>query len=319
MRMRKINFDIRKYGIFLALFFLALFFCIASDKFLTYRNLINIARQVSVIGICATGMSFIIISGSVDVGVGSALGLAAVLGAYLMNAGIPTWIAIFLVLLDGCLIGTINGFLICNIGMHPMIGTMGMQTLLRGVVYLITSGMPIYGISEEVLVLGQGYLGVIPVPVVIMTIMFVIGFIVLNKTNFGRVLYGTGGNAEASRLSGINVKWAKYRAFIISGAMVALAGLILAARVNSGQPNAGERYEADVIPACVLGGVSLRGGEGNLLGVIAGVLIMGILSNGMILLNINEYWQWTIKGIVLLLAVAFDRLSQFSHKHTIKV
>ncbi len=313
------RFDIRKYGIFLALLLLCLFFCFASDKFLTSRNIINIMRQVSVIGICATGMSFIIISGNVDVGIGSALGLAAVLGAYLMSIGVPTWLAVVIVLADGCLVGAVNAFLICNVGMHPMIGTMGMQIMLRGIVYLITSGMPIYGIDERVLVLGQGYVGAIPVPVIIMCVIFAIGFVVLGRTNFGRVLYATGGNAEASRLSGIGVNWAKYRAFLISGAMVALAGLILAARVNSGQPNAGERYESDVIPACVLGGVSLRGGEGSLLGVIAGVLIMGVLSNGMILLNVNEYWQWTIKGAVLLLAVAFDRLSQISRDKPVGV
>lgn len=310
MKLKK--FDIRKYGIYIALLLVVLFFCFASDKFLTPRNLINVARQVSVIGICATGMSFVIISGSIDVGVGSALGLSAVLFAWQMTHGVHYLLALCGSLAGGVVVGFINGFLICNIGMHPMIGTMGMQIFLRGVIYLITSGMPIYGIDERILVLGQGYVGAIPVPVIIMVVIFIIGFIVLNKTNFGRVLYATGGNAEASRLSGVNVRAAKYKAYIVSGIMTAVAGLILAARVNSGQPNAGERYESDVIPACVLGGISLRGGEGSLIGVVAGVLIMGVLTNGMTLLNVNEYWQWTIKGLVLLFAVSFDRLSQIS-------
>lgn len=313
------NFDFRNYAIFIALALLILVFSIASDKFLSSRNIINIARQVSIIGICATGMSFVIISGSIDVGIGSALGLSAVLSAYLMSAGVPTYIAAALTVIDGALIGMINGFLICNIGMHPMIGTMGMQIFLRGVILLITNGMPIYGIAPSILVLGQGYIGSIPVPVLIMVVIFIIGFVILNKSNFGRILYATGGNSEASRLSGINVKKEKYKAFIISGVMVALAGLILVARVNSGQPNAGERYESDVIPACVLGGVSLRGGEGSLIGVVAGVLIMGVLSNGMILLNVNEYWQWTVKGLVLLVAVSIDRLSQMSKDRSITV
>lgn len=316
--MKQKRFDVRKYGIYMALLIVVIFFCFASDKFLSPRNIINIARQVSVIGICATGMSFVIISGNIDVGVGSALGLSAVLSAFLMTHGVNYIFAACGSILGGIIVGTINAFLICNIGMHPMIGTMGMQIFLRGVIYLITSGMPIYGIDERILFLGQGYVGAIPVPVLIMVFTFIVGFIVLNKSCFGRVLYATGGNSEASRLSGINVRLAKYKAYITSGIMTAIAGLILAARVNSGQPNAGERYESDVIPACVLGGISLRGGEGSLVGVVAGVLIMGVLTNGMTLLNVNEYWQWTIKGLVLLFAVSFDRFSQISKDKPIK-
>lgn len=315
----KAHFDWRKYGVMIALVVLVIFFSLASNKFMTVPNIINILRQVSMIGICAVGMSFVIVSGSVDVGIGSAIGLSAVLGATLMSKGLPTWVVVIIVLLDGCLVGVINGILICDIGMHPMIGTMGMQIFLRGVIYLITAGMPIYGINSNILFMGQGYVGFIPVPVIIMTIVFAIGFYVLNKSVFGRMLYGTGGNSEASRLSGVNVRRIKYTAFILSGVFTAVAGLILLARVNSGQPNAGERYEADIIPACVLGGVSLSGGEGKLSGVLTGVLIMGVLSNGLILLNINEYWQWTIKGGVLLLAVAFDKLSQKSRQKVIFV
>ena len=310
--MKKVNIDIRKYGILIALFGLILYFSFASDKFLTSANIINILRQISMIGICSVGLTFVIVSGSIDVGVGSAIGLASVMGAYLMSLGLPTWLVVVLTILDGCLIGAMNGLLICDIGMHPMIGTMGMQILLRGIIYLITQGMPIYGVNKNILFLGQGYVGAIPVPVIIMVIVFLMGFFILNKSVFGRLLYGTGGNSEAARLSGVNVRWVKYKAFIISGALTAVAGLILLARVNSGQPNAGERYEADIIPACVLGGVSLAGGEGKLTGVLTGVLIMGILSNGMILMNVNEYWQWTIKGGVLLFAVGFDKLSQKS-------
>lgn len=314
MKHKKINLDWKKYGVLIALILLVVFFSFASDKFLTSKNIINILRQVSVIGICAVGMTFIIVSGSVDVSVGSALGLSAVLGASLMLAGLPTWLTVCIVLLDGVMIGIVNGFLICHIGMHPMIGTMGMQILLRGIIYLITQGMPIYGIHTNILFIGQGYVGMIPVPVIIMTTAFVTGYFILNQSVFGRLLYGVGGNAEASRLSGVKVYVTKYKAFIMSGVLTAIAGLILLARVNSGQPNAGERYEADIIPACVLGGISLSGGEGNIGGVLIGVLIMGVLSNGMILMNVNEYWQWTIKGIVLLLAVAFDRLSKKSEQ-----
>jgi len=310
----KWKFDWRKYGVSIALVALIIFFALMSDKFLTQNNIINILRQVSVVGICAVGMAFVIVSGSVDVGIGSALGLAAVAGARFMLAGLPTWLAVCLVIADGCLVGIVNGILICDIGMHPMIGTMGMQIFLRGIIYLITQGMPIYGIHKNILFMGQGYVGIIPVPVIIMAAVFGVGFFILNKSVFGRLLYGVGGNAEASRLSGVKVRLIKYQAFIISGVLTAIAGLILLARVNSGQPNAGERYEADIIPACVLGGVSLSGGEGNIGGVLVGVLIMGVLSNGMILMNVNEYWQWTIKGLVLLFAVAFDRLSQKSRE-----
>lgn len=303
------RFDWRKFGVPIALVALIVFFSVMNPKFLTTPNLINVLRQVAMIGICAVGMTFVIISGSIDIGIGSAIGISSVLGAFLMLQGLPPWVAVCIVIIAGMTIGAMNGVLVCDIGMHPMIGTMGMQIFLRGVVYLITQGMPMYGIDKRILFIGQGYVGPLPVPVIVMAVVFAFGFFVLNRTVFGRYLYGTGGNAEASRLSGIKVRRVKYQAYIISGILTAIAGLILMARVNSGQPNAGERYEADIIPACVLGGVSLSGGEGRLSGVLAGVLIMGVLSNGMILLNINEYWQWVIKGLVLLMAVAFDKLS----------
>ena len=191
-----------------------------------------------------------------------------------------------------------------------MIATLGMMTISRGLAYIITGGLPVYGLPKGFVAIGQGYIGIIPIPVIFMLIIFLIGGFLLNNTYFGRYFYAMGGNQEAARLAGVNVGKLKIATYLISGFLCGIAGLILMFRINSGQPTAGIGMEMDVITAVVLGGVSLSGGEGKITGVFIGCLIIGVLSNGLIIMNIGEYYQLVVKGLVLVLAVSFDKLGQ---------
>lgn len=306
-----LKYYLSKYGLIFALLILIIFFSTASDAFLSSINIFNVLRQVAVIGITAVGMTIVILTGGIDLSVGSVIAVSAVLSAYLMTSlAMNPFLAAAFSLSAGVIIGFFIGFLINKIDIPPLIATLGMMLSLRGVAYVISGGLPIYGLPESYTLLGQGYLWVIPIPVIVMAFAFLFGYILLNKTVFGRHVYGIGGNEEASRLSGVSVEKVIYKVYGIAGFLSATAGLVLLSRVNSGQPNAGNGYEFDVITAVVLGGISITGGVGSIVGVIVGVLIMGVLSNGMILLNVNEYYQWIVKGMVLLAAVGLDRFSK---------
>lgn len=302
-----------QYGIYLALLLLVLFFTATSDVFLTSANLLNVLRQVSIIGICAVGLTFVLLTGGIDLSVGSVIGVSGMTCATLVAAGFPVAIAVAGALAFGFLAGLLAGFIINEAGIPPLITTLGLMTTFRGLSYIIGGGLPVYGVPDALKALGQGYVLGIPVPVILMAITLAVGHLVLTHTRFGREVYGVGGNEEAARLSGVSVKALKYKVYALSGTLAAFAGIVLMARVNSGQPKGGEGYELDIITAVVLGGVSIFGGVGRLSGVLAGVLIMGVLANGMILLNIQEYVQWVVKGAVLLAAVALD---QFIHRKT---
>ncbi len=304
---RKIDWS--RYGIFFALVILIIFFAVSEKSFLKINNIFNILRQVSIVGVCAVGMTFVILTGGMDLSVGSVLGVSAVSASLIMAGGIHPIVAVVVSLAIGALTGFINAFFINKVEIAPIIMTLGMMTILRGVAYIISGGLPVYGVPEGFTFIGQGYITVIPVPVLFMIIAFAVGYFVLNKTVFGRSVYGIGGNQEASRLSGVNVKKVIYKVYMLAGMLYAIAGLILLARVNSGQPKAGDGYEMDVITACVLGGISVSGGEGRMSGVIVGVLLMGTLANGMVILNVPEFWQWVVKGSVLILAVSIDKLA----------
>jgi ribose/xylose/arabinose/galactoside ABC-type transport system permease subunit len=301
-----------QYWIFIALIVLVIAFSLLSDSFLTKVNLLNILRQVSIIGICAVGMTMIILTGGIDLSVGSMIGVAGMACALMLNAGVPPIIAVVGTLGIGLAFGGLTGLMINKIRIPPLIATLGLMTALRGVAYILNDGLPIYGLPESIKFIGQGWVLGVPFPVILMIAVFIFGYILLNKTAFGRHLYGTGGNEEASRLSGVNVERLKTKVYLIGFFLSTFAGIVLMARVNSGQPRGGTGYEMDIITAVVLGGVSIMGGSGRLTGVIAGVMIMGVLSNGMILLNIDEYVQWVVKGMVLLTAVGLDQLT--SHK-----
>lgn len=298
---------IKSKAIWLALLFLVIGFTIANPRFLSSNNLFTIARQVSMYGIASIGMTFVILIGGIDLSTGSIITVVNVVCAYLMvNAGLSIPVAIVLSMALAVAIGIFNGALISVIGIPAIIATFASQIIFKGAAYLLSGGVPIYGFDERFKVIGQGYLGVIPVPVIIMIVCFAIGSFILNKTYFGRYFYAVGGNEEASELSGIKVGRTKFLIYALAGFFAGLAGIVMLSRTNSAQPTAGLGYEFDVITCVVLGGVSISGGFGKISGVVAGVLIIGVLTNGMVLMNISTYMQLIVKGIVLILAVGID-------------
>ena len=298
---------IKDKAIFLVLAVMIIFFSLVTKTFLTLDNLFNVARQVSMLGIASIGMIFVILLGGIDLSTGSIITFVNIVTAYMMvKMDISMWPAILLTLMMCILIGLFNGFAVATFNMPALIVTFATQTIFAGVAYMISGGMPISGLPEEFAVIGQGYVGVVPIPVLIMIVAFVLGGVILNKTYFGRYFYALGGNEEAAKLSGIRVKAIKMLVFALSGLFGGIAGIVMLSRTNSGQATEGRGYEFDVITAVVLGGVSLSGGSGRMLNVVAGVLILGVLSNGMVLMNVSSYAQMVIKGIILLLAVGFD-------------
>lgn len=306
---KKIKEILTNYGIIFVLLILVIVFSTLSDRFLMRDNIFNILRQVSIVGIISVGMTLVMLTGGIDLSCGSIVGLSGVGAALMMTDGaMNPVLASVIMLVVGIVLGLANGFFISQLKVPPFIATLGMMTSIRGIAYIITGGLPVFGFNRSFTRLGQGYVGVIPVPVIFMAGAFILGYILLSKTRIGRHIYGVGGNEEASRLSGIQVKKVKFFVYGAAGFMSALAGIVLLARVNSGQPNAGNSYEMDVITGVVLGGVSMSGGQGKIAMVIVGVMIMGILTNGMTMLSINEYIQQFVKGLVLIAAVALDSM-----------
>ena len=305
--MNKVVNLIKGRAIYVALIALFIIFSCLSSDFLTPTNLLNIARQIAVLGVASVGMTYVILIGGIDLSTGSIITFVNIIAAYFMvNSGMNMWLAILISLIASTSIGFLNGFLVANLNIPSLIVTFASQTIFEGFAYIISNGMPIFGFPKSFATIGQGYLGFIPVPVIIMIVVFLIGGFLLNKTYFGRYFYALGGNETASKMAGIRVKRMKYLIFSLSGFFAGIAGIIMLARTNSGQPTAGKGYEFQVITAVALGGVSLSGGSGKLSNVVAGVFIMGILKNGMVLLNVSEYVQMVVEGVILLLAVGFD-------------
>ena len=309
--MKKLVDIIKDRAIYMVLLVMVIFFTIANNRFLTPNNLLNIAKQVSIFGIASVGMTYVILLGGIDLSIGSIISFINIVTAYFMvNLGMNPWISVILSLIISTIIGFINGFIIAEVKMPPLIVTFASQTILAGFAYIICNGRPISRFDEAFLKIGQGYVGAIPVPIIIMVICFIIGAFILVKTYFGRYFYALGGNEEAAELSGIRVKRVKYLVYALSGFFAGIAGIVMLSRANTAQPNAGLGYEFDVITCVVLGGVSVNGGSGKISNVIAGVLIIGCLSNGMILMNVSSYMQMVVKGVILLLAVGFDCIQQ---------
>ena len=309
--MKNLMIVLKRRAIWVFLLLMIVFFSVMSGNFLTMRNLLNVVKQVSIYGIASVGMTYVILLGGIDLATGSIISFINILAAYLMvNMGWNPILAVICSLVASTVIGFLNGIIIAEIKMPALIVTFASQTIFAGIAYIICNGTPISRFPESFLVIGQGYVGLIPVPVIIMIICFAVGAFILVKTYFGRYFYALGGNEEAAELSGIHVKKVKCLVYSLSGLFAGIAGLVMLARANTGQPNAGVGYEFDVITCVVLGGVSVNGGSGKISNVIAGVLIIGVLSNGMVLLNISSYMQMVIKGIILLLAVGSDCIQQ---------
>lgn len=302
------------YGVFFILVIEFLIFSLASKSFLTLGNILSVGRQMSFTGIAAIGMTLIMLTGGIDISVGSMLAMAGVLCAKLSaDVGLPLWIAVVITLLIGALFGLINGAAVTRLHIPALIATLATQTILKGIAYLLTNAVPVKNLSATYKFLGQGYIfGVIPVPLIITVALYVLAWWYLDKTYLGRRVYLSGGNEEAARLSGINTKWTITGTYVFSGVFAAIAGVLMAARLGSGQPSVGSGFEMDVITATVLGGISVNGGKGKVVNVFVGACIMGVLANGMTMLNINQYLQWIINGLVLLFAVTMSNLRKSS-------
>ena len=294
---------------FIGLILLIIVVSILNPSFLDLSNLLNLLRQISINGLIAFGMTFIILTGGIDLSVGSILALSSAFIALMITSGVDPIIALIIGVLIGFVLGAVNGLLVTKGNMAPFIATLATMTIFRGLTLVITDGNPITNLGDSYLfqLFGKGYFIGIPVPAVTMIIVFVIFLIILQKTTFGRHTYAIGGNEVAAKISGIKVNKIKILIYGISGLMSALAGGILTSRLNSAQPTAGTSYELDAIAAVVLGGTSLTGGKGRIVGTLIGVLIIGVLNNGLNLLGVSSFYQQVVKGVVILIAVLIDR------------
>ncbi|CAH0125418.1 ABC transporter permease [Peribacillus sp. YIM B13472] len=299
----------QKFGPLLALVLLFIVITVLNPSFMEPNNILNLLRQTSINALIAFGMTFIILTGGIDLSVGSILALSSALMAGMMVSGLDPILAILVGILLGAIMGVINGILVSKGKMAPFIVTLATMTIFRGLTLVYTDGKPITGIGDSVMfqMLGRGYFLGVPVPAVVMVIAFLILWFLLHKTSFGRKTYAIGGNERASRISGIKVDRVKVAIYGLAGTMAAIAGAILTSRLNSAQPTAGQSYEMDAIAAVVLGGTSLSGGKGRLFGTLVGVLIIGTLNNGMNLLGVSSFYQQVVKGAVILIAVLLDR------------
>ena len=299
------------YGILVALLLMVVVFSFASKNFFRTSTLFTILKQVSITGIVCIGQTMVMLTGGIDLSVGSIAGVSAVTAAiFLKSYNLPIPVTCLLVIALALVYGLLSGIFVTKLNMPPLIATLGMQTSLRGLAYIVTGGLPVYGFTKAFGKFAQGSVAGIPNQVILTIVLFIIFIYALSTTTLGRHLYGVGGNEEASRLSGISVTKVKLMAYGLSGLLAGIAGLVLLSRTSSGQPSAGLNYEMDAITAVVLGGISLSGGEGKLHMVIIGILIMGTLTTGMIMCGIDDYVQQLVKGIVLIVAVAYSEISK---------
>lgn len=304
----------------LALLLMALAMTILSDNFATSDNLFNVLRQTSVNLCISVGMTLVILTGGIDLSVGSILALTGAIAAGLTRDGLELasidtfvgftfWGGCLAALLVGGLLGAMNGCVITRFKVPPFVATLGMMTIARGLTMLYTGGFPITGLGSGFEYVGTGWLLGIPMPVWVAILLICLFAFIMRRTRTGRYIYAIGGNERASLLSGIRTDRIVLLVYTLAGVLSAVAGLLVTARLDSAQPNAGSGYELDAIAAVVIGGASLSGGKGSIWGTVVGALIIGVLNNGLVLLNVSPFWQQVVKGLVILLAVVMDRYS----------
>jgi ribose transport system permease protein len=298
----------RQLGTLAGLLLLCAVLTVASPYFLTLPNLLNVAQQTAINAIIAAGMTFVIISAGIDLSVGSIVALTGVVLGRILSGGHGLMLALAGGLMAGLVCGFLNGVLIAAGRLPPFIATLGMMSIARGIALLYTQGRPISGFPVSLRFLGTGEWLRIPVPILFTAAVYIVGHFLLSRTKLGRYAYAIGGNEQAARLSGVNVRLYKTLVYGLSGFLSALAAVLLTARLNSAQPIAGIMYELDAIAATVIGGTSLMGGEGKLAGTLIGALIMGVLRNGLNLLDVSSFVQQTIIGAVIILAVFLDMM-----------
>jgi ribose transport system permease protein len=291
-----------------ALIVVFVFLSIASPVFLTADNLYNIGVQTSYTAVIAIGVTLVIITAGIDLSVGSVAALSGVVGVVLMaKAGVPVVLAILGGILVGAACGLVNGLLVSVAGLNPFIATLGMLSVARGLVYIPTNAKSVFGVPDSFRLLGQGVIGSIPIPIIVVAVVAVAGYVVLARTKLGRYAYAMGSNREAARLSGIPIRRYLTVVYVISGALAGFGGMIASSQVASGQPNFGIGLELDAIAAAVIGGASLFGGQGTVVGTLIGAFLIALIRNGSVLLDVNIYYQQVIIGVVIWVAVLWDQ------------
>ena len=291
-----------------ALIVVFVFLSVASSDFLSADNLFNIGSQTAVVAVIAIGMTLVIITAGIDLSVGSVAALSGVMGVTLMvSFGLPVPLGILGGILVGAIAGLVNGLLVAVAGLNPFIATLGMLSVARGLTYISTGAVAVFGAPDSFRLLGQGVLGPIPIPILVIVVVTIAGYVVLSRTRLGRYAYAMGSNLEAARLSGIPIKRYLTSVYVIAGALAGLGGMIAASRVNSGQPNYGLGLELDVIAAAVIGGASLFGGQGTVVGTLIGAFLIALIRNGAVLLNVDVFYQSVIIGVVIWIAVFWDQ------------
>ena len=305
---------ISEFSLAIVFLFEVLIFSQLSPFFFSAENLLNVTLQASITAIIAAGMTFVILTAGIDLSVGSLVAFAGVLTTSMLKINLPLYLVFPIAILGGILFGVVSGgiagIFVTKFNITPFIVTLALMTIWRGASFVYTGGRPIWELPDSFSFLGAGRILGIPFPTIIMVIVFVISHIVLTKTKFGRYVCAVGGNLEAARLAGINTNFILTAVYVISGVLSAISGILLASRVNSGQPNAGLMYELDVIAAVVVGGTSLFGGRGTIIGTFIGAMLIAVLKNGLNLLNVGSYIQQIVVGVVILLAVLLDQLRQ---------
>ena len=296
-----------KYISILGLLLICVIIAFVSPRFLTVSNFLNVLTQVSVNAILAIGMTFVILTGGIDLSVGSILAITGAVVATFAKAGGNIIPGIIVALIIGGAIGLFNGIIVSKGKVQAFIVTLATMTIFRGVTYVFTNGDPISGLGDNISFIGNNLVFGIPIPIILIVVVLFIAWYVLNQTRFGRYVYALGGNEDSARLSGINTDKIKTLVYVISGVTAAIGGIIVTSRIGSASPNAGMGFELDAIAAVVLGGTSLAGGEGKVTGTIIGALIIGVLNNGLNLMSVSPFYQLIVKGSVILLAVLLDK------------
>lgn len=300
------------YGSLIGLLLLVVVISVLRPRFISAANLRNVIRIASINGLLAIGMTFVILTGGIDLSVGAVMGCAGMYSAYFAQAakGYPPIVAVLIGLLIGLGFGLFNGWIIAYLKVPAFVGTLGSMSIASGLTFLLTDAKPIPNLSEGFKKMGGGNLGMIPIPIMMMSVVLLVCFALLYKTRYGRYIFAVGGNLNAAHVSGIDTKKIIGSVYVIAGVLSAFAGIITTARVTSGVTSTGKGYETDAIAAVVIGGTSLTGGKGRLWGTIVGILIMQFLSNGLDMLGVNAYYQLLVKGFVVIGAVMLDGLSQ---------
>ncbi len=305
---------LQRFGLLLVFLVLGLVLSLLSDRFLQVNNLVNVMRQASINGIVSVGMTLVILTGGIDLSVGSVLALSAVIGADLMKQGTPIFLAVLASLSIGAGVGVLNGVMITKWRIPPFIATLGTLTVGRGLTLMYTQGKPVTSLPESFRFIGAGSLGPIPMPIVVAVITFVLAYILLTRTRTGEYIYMIGDNPTAARLAGIGTDRIVILVYAIAGLCAALAGLVLIARLDSAQPVIGVGYEFNAIAAVVVGGTSFAGGEGTLIGTLLGALLLETLNNGLNLMNVSSLWEQVVKGVVIAAALLFYKAINRSSK-----